>query len=133
MFLWTVTSCVGPAQTPPLQPPAEQKFNHTSIVPAQGGSTSLNRPPVVRRTVAPGNGEGPTLVVIRNSYLTTQHVFVDSQSIVVLPPQAERSFSVKPGAHTITVSDSANGRQNPQYMAEVFDAGFEYRYEIVAR
>ena len=99
----------------------------------QGNSTAPNRPPVVRRTVAPGRGEGPAVFVIRNSYLTTQHVFVDSQSIAVLPPESERSFSVKPGAHTITVSDSANGQQNPQFMAEVFDAGFEYRYEIVAR
>jgi hypothetical protein len=60
-------------------------------------------------------------------------VLVDSQSTVEVPPGSERSFAVKPGAHVIAVSDASGAEQNAQYIAEVFDAGFAYRYEIVAR
>jgi hypothetical protein len=93
----------------------------------------VDRPPTVRREIGPVASDGSARVVIRNSYLTTQFVLVDSQPTVEIPPGSEQSFAVTPGAHTITVSDGASGEQNAQYIAEVFDAGFAYRYEVVAR
>jgi hypothetical protein len=72
-------------------------------------------------------------VVIHNSYLTTQYVFLDTKPKATLPPASEQRFEVPPGAHTVTLSDSEKGERNPQSVAEVYDAGYEYRYEVVAR
>jgi hypothetical protein len=135
MFLWTVTCCGTAPQKPTSASShlAEQQSNQPSIT-ADVSSSVGNRPPEVRQSLAPSyTGKGPPRVFIHNSYLTTQYVFLDSQSIAVVPPAAERSFEIPEGAHSITVSDTANGQRNLQHIAEVFDAGFEYRYDIVAR
>jgi len=51
----------------------------------------------------------------------------------VVPPSKELAFEVPPGTHVVLVSDAPDGKNDPQYVAESYDAGYEYRYEVVAR
>ena len=132
MFLGASTNC---APASPVNTPAASG-NSTQAVPSRA---ALSPAAVVRREVTPSDqGNGTARVVIHNSYLITQYVFLDfvanpRKAEVKILPQSEQSVEVTPGAHSIAVSDSAGGDRNPQYIAEVFDAGFEYRYEVVAR
>lgn len=132
MFLGAVANC---ARTTPATSP-ERSAEQNSARPAAGTASSSAVSPAseVRRDVVPSNRGGAVAsVFVHNSYLTTQYVFIDNERRATVPPASQQSFEVPPGAHTITMSDSLKGDQNPRYIAEVFDAGFEYRYDVVAR
>jgi hypothetical protein len=60
-------------------------------------------------------------------------VFLDDVPIGVVLANRELTFDITPGTHIILVSDSADGKNNPQHIAETYDEGFEYRFEVVAR
>jgi hypothetical protein len=72
-------------------------------------------------------------LVIHNTFVTRQYLFLDDKPIGVAQPTQEIAFDVTPGTHIVLVSDSADGRSNPQHLVEIYDAGYEYRYDIVAR
>jgi hypothetical protein len=128
--------CCGPSPHPrgpdPSRIPAQA---HPSAGTSNESLAEPRRFPTAIRREPPKSAEGnaSARVIIRNSYLTTQYVFVDALSVAVVVPGAEKDFELPAGAQVIMVSDSANGRSNAQYFAEVFDAGYEYRYEVVAR
>jgi hypothetical protein len=139
MFLGVVANCArtAPATSPErsaAQNSARPATSTVGLLPFDVSSSAVGPPSAVRRDVVPSSrGGAVALVFVRNSYLTTQHVFVDNERRATVPPASEQSFEVPPGAHTITLSDSVKGDQNPRYVAEVFDAGLEYRYDVVAR
>ncbi len=88
----------------------------------------------LKRQVTPSSSGNPMArVVIHNAYLITQYVFIDEQPEATLVSGAQHVFELQPGAHTIAVSDSENGERNVHYIAEVFDAGYEYNYDVVTR
>ncbi len=60
-------------------------------------------------------------------------MFVDDHAVATIRPKEEASFDVSAGTHLIVTSDSADGKLRPLYIAEVYEAGFQYRYEVVAR
>lgn len=131
LFLGFVSNCAGAAM-PPAQRPAIGRVSaqtDTDATPQAVGSQTVVR----QRITASAGPSNVARVVIHNSFLTTQYVFVNSAAQGMLLPTAEQTLEVTPGAHTVTISDSASGDQNPQHIAEVFDSGFDYRYEVLAR
>jgi hypothetical protein len=72
-------------------------------------------------------------LVIYNKFVTNQYVFVDDQPKGVVGSDEELAFDLTPGTHIIRVSDSSDGKNNPQHIVETYDPGYEYRYEIVTR
>jgi hypothetical protein len=60
-------------------------------------------------------------------------VFVDWQRVGTVAPGATGSFELTVGAHTITSADSADPDDNPSSVTEDFEAGYGYRYQILAR
>jgi hypothetical protein len=72
-------------------------------------------------------------ITLINRFLVVQYVFIDEQAVAVVKPDEEASFDVTEGPHLVLTSDSQDGKRNPLHIAEVYDAGFQYRYEVVAR
>jgi hypothetical protein len=62
-----------------------------------------------------------------------QYVFLDGRSVGVVPPSQQIALDAPAGTHIVLVSDAPDGKNNPEYIAESYDAGYEYRYEVVAR
>lgn len=134
MFLGVAANCTRPAPaTLPAQP------NSTPLnVPSAASAGPVATPShgrVLERQASVASPRSGTLarVTIHNSYLITQYVFIDEIARATLVPRSEQTFEVAPGAHSIAVSDSNNREQNAHYVAEVFDAGFDYRYDVVTR
>lgn len=75
--------------------------------------------------------QGMAWVTIRNTYLVNQYVFLDDELMGWVPPDTEGRFEVPPGAHNVTLSDSEDGSNNAKVLAEVFDAGYSYYYDVV--
>lgn len=86
-----------------------------------------------RHRVERGAPAGRARLVIRNTYLTVQYVFVAGEFLGFVPPDTEGSFDIPPGAHGITISDSRDGESNSKSLSEVFDSGYSYHYDVVAR
>lgn len=76
---------------------------------------------------------GMAWLAIRNTYLVNQYVFVDSELMGWVPPGTEGTFEVPPGPHNVTLSDAKDGSGNAQILAEVFDEGYSYYYDVVVR
>lgn len=76
---------------------------------------------------------GTAWLVITNKYLVNQYVFVDDEEFGWVPPGTRSAFELKPGAHRVTISDSADGRSNAKSLSEVFDERYSYYYDVVAR
>ena len=76
---------------------------------------------------------GLARVVIHNKFVTHQYVFLDDKATGNMPSETELAFDIAPGTHVIRVSDSPDGKNNPQYIVEIYDTGFEYRYEVVTK
>jgi len=72
-------------------------------------------------------------VTIRNTYPILQYVFLEDEQLGYVPAGTVGRFEVPPGAHTVTISDSEDGRSNAKSLSEVFDAGLSYYYDVVAR
>lgn len=70
-------------------------------------------------------------MTIRNTYLVNQYVFLDDELMGWVPPDTQGRFEVPPGAHNVTLSDSEDGSNNAKVLAEVFDAGYSYYYDVV--
>jgi hypothetical protein len=77
--------------------------------------------------------EGVAWFGIRNIYTENQYVFVDDELFGWVPPGTSGTFELTPGAHRVTISDSRDGRSNPKSVSEVFDSGYSYYYDVVAR
>lgn len=77
--------------------------------------------------------ESTSRLVIVNRFVTRQYVFLDDRPVGVLDKAQEMAFDITSGTHVIQVSDSPDGKNNPQYIVETYDPGFEYRYEVVTR
>lgn len=81
-------------------------------------------------------GEAPAALAwlrIRNTYLVTQYVFLGEVLLGSVPPGGAGTFEIPPGAHNITLSDSGVAHANAQILAEVFDAGCSYHYDVIVR
>jgi hypothetical protein len=72
-------------------------------------------------------------IVIHNRFITNQYVLLDDQSKGVVGSNQELAFDITPGTHIIQVSDSLDGKSNPQHIVETYDAGYDYHYEVVTR
>jgi hypothetical protein len=122
---------LGSCQPSPLGPPAQAPPRAVTVAqPAPAAAPSARE---LRSTVPQATTLGQTQIVIHNTFLVQQYVFLDQRPVGVVPPAKEFVFETSPGAHVVLVSDSADGKANPQHIAEVYDPGFAYRYEVVAR
>lgn len=83
-------------------------------------------------TPAASISDKPRLFV-KNSFLVKQYVFLDGAFVGEVLPSKEILFEPTPGTHVVLVSDSPDGKSNQQHVAEIYDAGFDYRYDVVAR
>jgi hypothetical protein len=72
-------------------------------------------------------------IFVKNCFLVNQYVFVDGAFVGEVLPSKEILLEPTPGTHVVLVSDSPDGKSNQQHIAEIYDAGFEYRYDVVAR
>lgn len=77
--------------------------------------------------------KGSAWVGIRNTYVINQYVFLDGELMGWVPPDTQGVFEVPPGAHNVTLSDSRDGSANAKILAEVFDDGYSYYYDVVVR
>lgn len=82
--------------------------------------------------IASGAAEADPRLVVRNAYLKQQYVFLESRLLGSVAPGAEGTFEIPPGAHSVTFSDSRDGRSNRKTLAEVFDSGYAYHYDVLA-
>ena len=113
--------------------------SNTALKSEEATKKTANDPPLVPtsalRSIAEPSQTSTTAsrFVIHNKFVTRQYVFLDDQPKGVVGSDRELAFDITPGTHIILVSDSPDGKNNPQHIAETYDAGFEYRYEVVAR
>ena len=115
--------------------PADSGSTRRSTAPStpsstEGPSSAASAAPRLERSYT--GQDRPTLLV-RNAYPRPQHVFVDWQRVGTVAPGATGSFELTVGAHTITSADSADPDDNPSSVTEDFEAGYGYRYQILAR
>ena len=68
-----------------------------------------------------------------NQFPLDQFVWLDDTLLGMVAAGSEQAFEVPTGAHVVTCSDSATRATRPSFVAEVFDPGYRYQYEVVAR
>jgi hypothetical protein len=71
--------------------------------------------------------------VVHNAYPRAQHLFVDWHRVGLLAPGTAGTFELTAGVHTVTSADSADPNDHPMSLTEIFEAGYRYRYQIVAK
>ena len=127
------------AEADPPGPRAEEEFaSRPGEGPSNQGDTGSESasPPLELAERYRTQHEAPAgrvWLVIRNTYLETQYVFLGGELLGWVPEGTVGSFDIPPGAHSITISDSRDGRSNAQSLSEVFDAGYSYHYDVVVR
>ena len=82
--------------------------------------------------IVSGPAEADPRLVVRNAYQKPQYVFLESRLLGSVDSGAQGSFAIPPGAHSVTFSDSRDGRSNRKTLAEVFDSGYAYHYDVLA-
>ena len=120
---------VEPTTSQPLEPAAPEPSTDASTHDTSSPPTELKE----RYTLEKEAPQGIAWVTIRNTYLTDQYVFVDGELFGWVPPGQAGRFEVAPGPHNVTLSDSRDGSANAQVLAEVFDSGYSYYYDVVVR
>ena len=140
MLLMAVApACGGAAHQPSPAAAVPQttgsKTDAVSVPPASAAAeTPVQQPDLVERHRL--EREAPreiAWVTIRNTYPILQYVFLEDEQMGYVPAGTVGRFEIPPGAHTVTISDSEDGRSNAKSLSEVFDAGLSYYYDVVAR
>ena len=116
----------APAQAPAVEASTEQE-------PAREEPDTPLAGAVWERGSITETTDGPPILVVENRFPLDQFVWLDDALLGTVPAGSERAFEIAPGAHLITCSDSATRPAHPSFVAEVFDIGYRYRYQVVAR
>ncbi|GEM_PF-5171082 len=124
---------VAPRPEPDASPTASSERRPAPSGPSAGSSAGAPRATAVAGPDLEASAAPVPLIVVRNTLLVSQYVWIDDQPLGRVDPGAEQVFPVRPGAHALAFTDSPRRGTNPAFAAEVFDLGFAYRYEIVAR
>jgi hypothetical protein len=157
LLLVTAPSCTRAAHPPDSAPLQSQTLGQESDVvstatpvappsePSESETPAEQSEQITTETVSQPKGlaeryrvEGEALggmawVAVRNTYFVTQYVFLGDELLGWVPPGTEGRFEIPPGAHNVMLSDSKDGISNTQALAEVFDAGYSYYYDVVVR
>ncbi|HEY6727131.1 MAG TPA: hypothetical protein VI197_24020 [Polyangiaceae bacterium] len=123
----------APPASEPSAPQAPEASEPAAAEPAAAETPSQPTGLAERYTLKGEATDAMAWLGIRNTYLVNQYVFVDGELMGWVPPGTEGVFVIPPGAHNVTLSDSEDGHGNAQVLAEVFDAGYSYYYDVVVR
>ena len=123
----------APRAEPGATPAAPSEQTTAPSVPSAGSATVPPHAAVAASTSPAASAAAAPVVLVRNTLLVAQFVWIDDQPRGRVDSGAEQAFPVEPGAHALSFTDSSRRGTNPAFAAEVFDPGFVYRYEIVAR
>jgi hypothetical protein len=127
-------SAPGLKSDPPSNPNANTRGGSTrGGASISAGAAEASVPEVVPGSpIASGKAEADPRLVVQNAYLKRQYVFLGSRLLGSVEAGAQGSFEIPPGAHSVTFSDSRDGRSNRKTLAEVYDSGYAYRYDVLA-
>lgn len=123
----------APEPRPATAPPAAATSDAsppTRTASASASSAAPTPPPALEKSFT---GQELPTIAIRNDYPVTQHVFVDGRLVGQVTTGTAGSFEVSVGVHTVTCADSGDPDDRPSSLTEQFDAGYAYRYRIVAK
>jgi len=123
-------SCGATSALPasPTSPPSSPSPSSPLSASARASS-----PPAAESLQKSFTGQAQPSLVIKNAFPTSQHLFIDWVARDVLAPGASQTFALSPGTHTITSAESADPDDHSAAITESFQAGYAYRYEIMAR
>lgn len=118
---------------PPAEHASAPGLKSDPVSNPSGGRAEPSLPEVVPGSpAASGPPESDPRLVVVNAYLKRQYVFLGSRLLGSVESGAQGSFEIPPGAHSVTFSDSRDGRSNRKTLAEVFDSGHAYQYDVLA-
>jgi len=128
-----LVQCGPGLKSDPASTPSGGATNSAGASKSSAPDSEPSPPEVVPGApIVSGPAEADPRLVVRNAYQKSQYVFLESRLLGSVEPGQEGSFEIPPGAHSVTFSDSRDGRSNRKTLAEVFDSGYAYHYDVLA-